>query len=90
MKLVVVESPAKARTISGYLGDEYEVVASVGHIRDLPGKELGVDIENDFEPKYVTTNKKILSDLRKRAQSAETVIQAWYIGPGEFIGFVIS
>jgi len=76
MKLVVVESPAKARTISGYLGDEYEVVASVGHIRDLPGKELGVDIENDFEPKYVTTNKKILSNLRKLAQSAETVILA--------------
>ena len=54
MKLVVVESPAKARTISRYLGSEYEVIASVGHIRDLPDKELGVDIENDFKPKYVT------------------------------------
>ena len=61
MKLVVVESPAKARTISRYLGSEYEVIASVGHIRDLPDKELGVDIENDFKPKYVTTNRKILS-----------------------------
>ena len=60
MKLVVVESPAKARTISRYLGSEYEVIASVGHIRDLPDKELGVDIENDFKPKYVTTNRKIL------------------------------
>ena len=63
MKLVVVESPAKARTISRYLGSEYEVIASVGHIRDLPDKELGVDIENDFKPKYVTTNRKILSEL---------------------------
>ena len=76
MKLVVVESPAKARTISRYLGSEYEVIASVGHIRDLPDKELGVDIENDFEPKYVTTNQKILSELKKQAESAQTVILA--------------
>ncbi len=76
MKLVVVESPAKARTISRYLGSEYEVVASVGHIRDLPDKELGVDIENDFKAKYVTTNKKILADLKKRAKSAESIILA--------------
>ena len=76
MKLVVVESPAKARTISRYLGSEYEVIASVGHIRDLPDKELGVDIENDFKPKYVTTNRKILSELKKQAKSAQTVILA--------------
>ena len=69
MKLVVVESPAKARTISRYLGSEYEVIASVGHIRDLPDKELGVDIENDFKPKYVTTNRKILSELKKQSKS---------------------
>ena len=76
MKLVVVESPAKARTISSYLGSEYEVVASVGHIRDLPDKELGVDIENDFKAKYVTTNRKILTDLKKRAKSAQSIILA--------------
>ncbi|SVD37576.1 uncharacterized protein METZ01_LOCUS390430, partial [marine metagenome] len=76
MKLVVVESPAKARTISRYLGSDYKVVASVGHIRDLPDKELGVDIENDFKPKYVTTNRKILSELKKQAESAQAVILA--------------
>ena len=76
MKLVVVESPAKARTISRYLGSDYKVVASVGHIRDLPDKELGVDIENDFKPKYVTTNRKILSELKKQAESAQVVILA--------------
>ncbi len=54
MKLVIVESPAKARTISRYLGSDYEVAASVGHVRDLPPKELGVDVENGFTPKYVT------------------------------------
>ncbi|MEC9015739.1 MAG: toprim domain-containing protein, partial [Gemmatimonadota bacterium] len=53
--LVIVESPAKARTIEKYLGDGYEVAASVGHVRDLPKDELGVDVDNDFKPKYVTT-----------------------------------
>src|SRR3990170_4988496 len=51
--LVVVESPAKARTISGILGSEYEVKASVGHVRDLPKSDLGVDVESGFQPKYV-------------------------------------
>lgn len=49
--LVIVESPMKARTIEKYLGDGYEVAASVGHVRDLPKKELGVDVENGFKPK---------------------------------------
>ena len=50
--LVIVESPAKAKTINKYLGDDYIVMASIGHIRDLPAKDLGVDVENDCEPIY--------------------------------------
>ena len=77
-RLVIVESPAKARTIEKYLGPGYRVRASVGHIRDLPPKELGVDVENDFEPKYVTIRGKgkILQELRRDAENAETVILA--------------
>ena len=76
--LVIVESPAKARTIGRYLGSDYEVAASVGHVRDLPDKELGVDVEHGFEPRYVTIRGKgkILTDLRKKAKSADTVILA--------------
>jgi len=76
--LVIVESPAKARTIGKYLGSNYEVAASVGHVRDLPPKELGVDVEHGFEPKYVTIRGKgkIISDLKKRAKSADSVILA--------------
>ena len=53
-KLVIVESPAKARTISKFLGRSYKVEASQGHVRDLPKSQLGVDVEHDFEPKYIT------------------------------------
>lgn len=76
--LVIVESPAKARTIAKYLGDDYDVAASVGHVRDLPPKELGVDVDNGFEPKYVTIRGKgkVISDLRKRSKNADTVILA--------------
>jgi len=70
--LVIVESPAKARTIGKYLGDGYEVAASVGHVRDLPKKELGVDIEHGFKPKYVTTQPTVIRDLRNKA-SAENI-----------------
>ena len=52
--LVIVESPAKAKTIKKFLGRNYEVIASNGHVRDLPKSTLGIDIENDFEPKYIT------------------------------------
>ena len=78
MHLVIVESPAKARTIGRYLGSEYEVAASVGHVRDLPAKELGVDVEHGFEPRYVTIRgkAKILEELRKKARNAESVILA--------------
>ncbi|MGQ0815914.1 MAG: type I DNA topoisomerase [Gemmatimonadota bacterium] len=77
-RLVVVESPAKARTISKYLGDTYRVRASVGHIRDLPERELGVDIENGFEPTYVTIRGKgkVIQDLRKEADSVSEVLLA--------------
>src|SRR5512141_1521585 len=77
-RLVVVESPAKAKTISKYLGSGYRVRASVGHIRDLPERELGVDIENGFEPTYVTIRGKgkVIQDLRKEAESASEVLLA--------------
>ena len=76
--LVIVESPAKARTIGRYLGPEYEVAASVGHVRDLPRKELGVDVDAGFEPHYVTIRGKgkIISDLKKRARHSDRVILA--------------
>lgn len=76
--LVIVESPAKARTIGRYLGRGYEVAASVGHVRDLPTKELGVDVENGFEPAYVTIRGKgkVLAELKKKAKDADTVILA--------------
>ncbi len=78
MKLVIVESPAKARTIARYLGREYDVAASVGHVRDLPKKELGVDVENGFEPKYETIRGKgkILKELKSKAKKAESIILA--------------
>lgn len=76
--LVIVESPAKARTIGKYLGSGYEVAASVGHVRDLPKKELGVDVDGDFEPKYVTIRGKgkVIADLKKKAKNAASVILA--------------
>src|ERR1700750_1436156 len=70
--LVIVESPTKAKTIGKYLGSGYDVKATIGHLRDLPTRELGVDVERDFEPKYVTIKgkTKTLSDLKKAAKSA--------------------
>ena len=68
-KLVIVESPAKAKTIEKFLGRGYRVEASQGHVRDLPKSQLGVDTENDFEPKYITIRGrgKILAKIRKEA-----------------------
>lgn len=73
--LVIVESPAKAKTIEKFLGSEFTVKSSYGHIRDLPSKGLGVDIENQFEPTYeVSTDKlKVVSELKKAAKQAETI-----------------
>ncbi len=74
-KLVIVESPAKAKTISRILGDSYSVVPSMGHVIDLPKKELGVDIEKGFEPSYVVmaARRKMLSQLKKDAKGADAV-----------------
>ena len=76
--LVIVESPAKARTISGFLGKEYTVLSSVGHVRDLPKSTIGVDIEHNFSPQYEVTpdKKKVISELKKNMITAEKVILA--------------
>lgn len=77
-KLVIVESPAKAKTIAKYLGKEFKVEASMGHVRDLPKSDLGVDIENDFAPKYINIRGKadVINRLKKSAESAEKVYLA--------------
>ena len=77
-KLVIVESPAKARTISKFLGRTYKVEASNGHVRDLPKSQLGVDVEHGFEPKYITIRGRgdVLERIRKEAKGAKTVILA--------------
>ena len=76
--LVIVESPAKALTIKGYLGSNYKVVASIGHIRDLPKSSLGVDIENHFEPHYINIRGKgdVIRQLKKEAKNAGKVFLA--------------
>ncbi|MGN0328235.1 MAG: type I DNA topoisomerase [Lachnospira sp.] len=76
--LVIVESPAKVKTIKKFLGSNYEVMASQGHIRDLPKSQMGVDVDNDFEPKYITIRGKgdILAALRKEAKKADKVYLA--------------
>ncbi|HXK36818.1 MAG TPA: type I DNA topoisomerase [Candidatus Paceibacterota bacterium] len=78
MKLVIVESPTKAKTISQYLGEDFLVRSSYGHIRDLPKSELGIDVDKDFEPSYIvpTKAKKNLSTLKKEAAKADAVILA--------------
>ena len=76
--LVIVESPAKAKTINKYLGPEFEVKASMGHIRDLPSKGLNVDIENDFEPTYqiMPGKKRIATSLKAAAREIENLFLA--------------
>ena len=76
--LVIVESPAKAKTIQKYLGPGYEVVASMGHVRDLPKSKLGVDVDNGFAPHYLDMKGKedVIKDLKKRAKKSETVYLA--------------
>ncbi len=78
MQLVIVESPTKSKTISRFLGGDFVVKSSFGHIRDLPKGNLGVDVENDFEPKYIipTKSKKTVTDLKKTAEKANTIILA--------------
>lgn len=76
--LVIVESPAKVKTIKKFLGKNYEVAASNGHVRDLPKSTLGIDVEHDFEPKYITIRGKgdILANLRKEVKKADNVFLA--------------
>ena len=76
--LVIVESPAKAKTLKKFLGPNYKIEASVGHVRDLPKSELGINIENDFEPKYITIRGKgeLLAKLRKEVKTADKVYLA--------------
>lgn len=76
--LVIVESPTKVKTIKKFLGNSYEVVASNGHVRDLPKSSIGIDIENDYEPKYITIRGKgdLLAKLRKEAKKADKIYLA--------------
>lgn len=78
MNLVIVESPTKAKTISKFLGKQFKVLSSFGHIRDLPKSKMGVDIEHDFTPQYIvpTDKKKIVTELKKEASKASKVILA--------------
>ena len=71
--LVIVESPSKATTIKKFLGSSYEVIASNGHVRDLPKSQLGIDVDHDFEPKYITIRGKgeLLAKLRKEVKKAK-------------------
>ncbi len=77
-KLVIVESPAKARTVGRFLGQGYQVAASVGHVRDLPANRLGVDVENDFTPRYVIPSRKkaLVRELRQTAKKAAEIYLA--------------
>jgi DNA topoisomerase-1 len=77
-KLVIVESPAKANTIGKFLGKDYKIVASVGHVRDLPKSQIGVDVDNNFEPKYITIRGKgeVISKLKKEAKNAKKIFLA--------------
>src|SRR5215510_5517487 len=91
--LVIVESPAKARTIKKYLGAGFTVKASIGHVKDLPKSRLGVDVSNGFEPEYVVLRdkKKVISEIRAAAETVEQV----YLAPdpdreGEAIAWHIA
>lgn len=91
--LIIVESPAKIKTLKKFLGDDFVFESSIGHIRDLPEKEFGIDIENNFEPKYVTLpgKEQVISNLKKAAKECDTI----YLSPdpdreGEAIAWHIS
>src|SRR5208337_2056882 len=76
--LVIVESPAKAKTIGKYLGKQFVVKASLGHIKDLPKKDLAVDVDNDFTPKYevIEGKKKLIAELRTAAKGVDSIYLA--------------
>ena len=76
--LVIVESPSKAKTIEKYLGKKYKVVASMGHVRDLPKSQMGIEVKNNFTPKYITIRGKgpVLKDLKSAAKKAKNFAEA--------------
>jgi DNA topoisomerase-1 len=76
--LIVVESPAKVKTISKFLGKDFTVKASMGHVRDLPEKELSVDIENNFAPKYtiIKGKAKVVKDIKDAAEKVDSILLA--------------
>src|SRR2546427_5041191 len=76
--LVIVESPAKAKTINKYLGRNYSVKASLGHVKDLPKKDLGIDVENGFEPTYevIPGKTKVVAELKKAGKEADAIYLA--------------
>src|SRR4030066_2185347 len=78
MKLVIVESPTKARTISKFLSKDYAVKSSYGHVRDLPKKEMGIDIENDFSPRYIIPAKARgkVAELKELSRKSDEIILA--------------
>ena len=78
MLLIIVESPTKSKTLQSFLGPKYKVLSSYGHIRDLPKSELGVDIEQDFKPKYIIPirARKIINLLKSEVKKSETIILA--------------
>ncbi|HCR43430.1 MAG TPA: DNA topoisomerase I, partial [Ruminococcaceae bacterium] len=77
-KLVIVESPAKAKTIQKYLGNGYDVIASMGHVRDLPKSRLSVDVKNNFQPKYqvIKGKEKLVKELKSKAEKSDSVLLA--------------
>ena len=90
--LVIVESPAKARTIARFLGKDYEVQSSFGHIRDLPKKGLNIDIEHNFEPKYEISKdkKRVVSELKKAAKDKEVWLASDEDREGEAIAWHLT
>ena len=73
--LIIVESPAKAKTIQKFIGKDYTVISSKGHVRDLPSKGMGIDIAHDFEPQYevLDDKKALINDIKKKAAEADTI-----------------
>jgi len=86
--LIIVESPTKARTIAQYLGEDYRVLSSQGHVRDLPKSDLGVDVNDDFKPKFETKRTKLIGELREAAKDATRIYLATdHDREGEAIAF---
>ena len=74
--IVIVESPAKTKKISSYLGPNFKVLASCGHIRDLPSKSMGIDLNNEYKATWQITKQKVVSDLKKACSTASTIYLA--------------